>query len=52
MNATDFEALPSLAETLAADGWVIYEYEVIRSNTVALTIVRREPERKDEEIVF
>ena len=42
MNTTDFDTLPKLAELLAADGWVIYEYKVIGSDGVTLTIVRKE----------
>ncbi|MDR0496750.1 MAG: hypothetical protein LBH42_03970 [Treponema sp.] len=47
MSATDFEALSSLAETLAAAGWVIYKYEVLGSESVTLTIVRKEPEPEE-----
>ena len=44
VTTTDFKALPALAETLAADGWVIYKYEVLGSESVNLTIVRKESE--------
>jgi len=48
INATDFKTLPALAETLAAAGWVIYKYEVLGSESVALTIVQKEPEPKEQ----
>ena len=48
MNATDFKTLPTLAETLAAIGWVIYKYEVGGTNSVMLTIVQKEPEPDGE----
>ena len=52
IKATDFETLPALAEALAAVGWVIYKYEVLGSESVALTIVQKEPEPKEVEADF
>jgi hypothetical protein len=48
MKTTDFKALPDLSETLAAGGWVIYKYEVTGSDSVTLTIVRKEPDEEGE----
>ena len=48
MKTTDFEALPELATTLAADGWVIYKYEVIGRKSITLTIIRKEPAPEGE----
>jgi len=48
VKATDFKTLPELAVTLADDGWVIYKYEVIGPERVALTIARKEREPEGE----
>ena len=52
MNATDFNALPILAESLSTIGWVIYKYEVLGPENVEMTIVRKEPEPKKDETDF
>jgi len=52
MNATDFNALPILAETLSTIGWVIYKYEVLGPENAEMTIIRKEPESKKEETEF
>jgi len=49
MNTTDFKTLPTLAETLAAIGWVIHKYEVEGENVVTLTIVQKEPDGMEAE---
>jgi len=48
----DFETLPALAEVLAAAGWVIYKYEALGSESVVLTIVKKDPEPKETEDDF
>jgi hypothetical protein len=47
--STDFNTLPDLAKLLATDGWVIYEYKAIASNSVNLTIYQKEKEEGDRE---
>lgn len=39
MKTTNPETLKILTELLATDGWYVFEYKVVASNTVTLTIV-------------
>ena len=48
MTTTDLSTLPDLAKLLANDGWCIFEYKVIASNTVTLTIIQKEKEGANE----
>ena len=43
MKATDYDTLSDLADLLATDAWVIYEYKVLGENQISLVLVRSLP---------